>query len=52
LNKILASHPDPSIPKADLLLRLAVASAHMGDRQTADQSLAQLTAAAGPRPSA
>src|SRR4029434_1292398 len=52
LNKILTSHPDPSIPKADLLLLLSCASAHMAARQTADQSLAQITAAAGPRPSA
>jgi len=51
LNKILDSHPDPSIPRSELLLRLAVASARMGDRQSAEQALTKLTSAGGPRPS-
>ena len=50
LNKLLTSHPDPSMPKSELLARLAVAAAHMQDRQTAEQSLAQLATATGPRP--
>jgi len=50
LNKILESHPDPSISKADIVLRLAVASAHMQDRQAADRSLGQLATTTGPRP--
>src|SRR6185436_4195718 len=51
LHKVLTSYPDPSIARTDLLLRLAVASAHMGDRQTAEQALTQFAAASGPRPS-
>jgi outer membrane protein assembly factor BamB len=50
LTRILENHPDPSIPKSELWLRLAVASARMSDRQTAQQSLSQLTSATGPRP--
>jgi outer membrane protein assembly factor BamB len=52
LNKVLTSHPDPSISPADLLLRLAVAAAHIQDRQTAEQALARLNTATGPRPTA
>jgi outer membrane protein assembly factor BamB len=52
LDKILTSYPDSSIPKADLLLRQAVASAHLGDRQAAEQALAQIAASSGPRPPA
>ncbi len=50
LNKILESYPDPSIPRSEILLRLAVASARMGDKQTAQQSLDKLTSVTGPRP--
>jgi hypothetical protein len=50
LTRVLENHPDPSIPKADLWLRLAVASARMTDKQTAQQSLEQLATATGPRP--
>jgi outer membrane protein assembly factor BamB len=50
LTRILENHPDPSIPKAELWLRLAVASSRMNDRQTAQQSLTALTSATGPRP--
>src|SRR5206468_4082276 len=50
LNKIIDSHPDPSIPKAELLARLAVAAGHMQDRQSAERSLEQLATAPGPRP--
>src|SRR5262249_2533776 len=52
LDKILTSYPDSSIPKADVLLRQAVASAHLGDRQAAEQALAQIATVAGPRPPA
>jgi outer membrane protein assembly factor BamB len=52
LTKILDDHPDPSTPKAEILLRLAVAAAHMGDRQAAEQALARLAATEGPRPTA
>lgn len=50
ITRILENHPDPSIPKAELLLRLAVASSRMGDRQTAQQSLGALASVEGPRP--
>lgn len=52
LNKILDRHPDPSIPKTDILLRLAVTSAHMQDRQTAERALSQSLTESGPRPAA
>lgn len=52
LSKIVESYPDPSVPAADIWLRLAVASAHMQDRQAAERSLGQFTSAGGPRPSA
>jgi outer membrane protein assembly factor BamB len=52
LTKILDNHPDPSTPKAQILLRLAVAAAHMGDRQAAEQALTRLAATEGPRPTA
>jgi outer membrane protein assembly factor BamB len=50
LTRILENHPDPSIPRAELYLRLAVASSRMSDRQTMEQSLTALTSATGPRP--
>ena len=50
LTRILERHPDPSMPRADLLLRLAVASARMGDKTTAEQSLAAVGSAPGIRP--
>lgn len=51
LTRILENHPDPSIPKAEIWLRLAVASSRMSDKQTVQQSLTQLVSATGPRPS-
>jgi hypothetical protein len=33
--KVLQLHPDPSVPESDLLLRLAVASARVGDKPSA-----------------
>jgi|GEM_PF-579767 len=50
LSRILERHPDPSMPRGDLLLRLAVASAHMEDKSTADASLARVSSAPGIRP--
>jgi outer membrane protein assembly factor BamB len=50
LSRILERHPDPSIPRGDLLLRLAVASAGMGDKGTATASLAAVASAPGIRP--
>ena len=43
LDKIVTSHPDPSISRADLLLRLAVVNAKAGDGTGARKVLAELT---------
>jgi outer membrane protein assembly factor BamB len=51
LTRVLQNHPDPSIPRAELLLRLAIAAGRMGDKQSADKALADLAAAPGARPS-
>lgn len=48
--KILERHPDPSIPRTEILLRLAIASARIGDRPGAAQWLESLARAPGPRP--
>ena len=50
LTRILDHHPDPSMPRGDLLLRLAVASGRMGDKATAEASLAQVASSPGVRP--
>jgi outer membrane protein assembly factor BamB len=50
-SKVLEEHPDPSIPRTDLLLRLAVAAGRVGDRDGANKYLSELEAASGPRPS-
>ncbi len=50
LNKILERHPDPSVPRAEVLLRLAVASSRVGDKQGAETSLSSIASVAGPRP--
>ncbi len=39
--KILDRHPDPSIPKKDIWLRLAVAAAHVGDIESAQAAIAE-----------
>lgn len=49
-SKIVERHPDPSMPQAELLLRLAVASARVADRETAQRALEQASQAEGPRP--
>ena len=48
--KILERHPDPSIPKSEILLRLAVASAHVGDSVTAKEALRAIPKMPGPKP--
>jgi outer membrane protein assembly factor BamB len=50
LTKILERYPDPSVPRGDILLRLAVASARMGDRETAEAALAALNSEPGIKP--
>ena len=50
LSRILERHPDPSMPRSELLLRLAVASGRMGDKTTADSSLTAIGSAPGVRP--
>jgi len=42
--KVLEIYPDPSVPKRDLWLRLAVASARLGDTAGARKALASLEA--------
>jgi len=46
LRRVLAEHPDPSVPRADLLLRLALACRRCGDAEGAQAAWKQL--AAGP----
>lgn len=48
---ILDQHPDPSIPRADILLRMAVAAAKVGDMTAAEEYVAAIETARGPRPS-
>lgn len=50
-SKILEQHPDPSVPRGEVLLRLAVASARVGDNIAAGELLGELDKAAGPKPS-
>jgi outer membrane protein assembly factor BamB len=49
--KVLEEHPDPSMPRSELLIRLAVAAGRVGDRDGAKKFLADLEATEGPRPS-
>lgn len=49
-SKVLDEHPDPSVSKADLLLRLAVAAGRVGDRDGANKYLAEIDALDGARP--
>src|SRR4051812_25754312 len=48
--KILERHPDPSMPKTEILLRLAVASSHVGDVDTAKRALEAIPLIPGPKP--
>jgi outer membrane protein assembly factor BamB/HEAT repeat protein len=52
LTRILDRHPDPSMPKSGILLRLAVASAHVGDSATAKAAMEAIGQIPGPRPEA
>jgi outer membrane protein assembly factor BamB len=49
LRMVLTEHPDPSIQRADLLIRLVVASARLGDVADARQHLAMLNQLPMPR---
>jgi hypothetical protein len=49
-SQLLEQHPDPSTPRTDILLRLAVASSRVGDTAVAAKSLADLDSATGVRP--
>ncbi|QDU30972.1 outer membrane biogenesis protein BamB [Anatilimnocola aggregata] len=51
LAKIMEQHPDPSMPPSEVLLRLSVASARMGDREAAGKWLTRYASAGGERPS-
>lgn len=49
-SKILEQHPDPSIPRSEVLMRLAVASARVGDSVAAGQMLDEMEKTDGPKP--
>lgn len=50
LTKIIEQYPDPSMPKSEVLLRLGVASARMGDGPAAKKWLMKSASATGERP--
>lgn len=50
LTKVLERYPNPTVPRGEMLLRLAVASGRMGDRQTAEAALAALNGEPGIKP--
>jgi outer membrane protein assembly factor BamB len=50
LNRILTRHPDSSVARSELLVRLAVAAGNLQDRAAAEAALAQVASASGPRP--
>jgi outer membrane protein assembly factor BamB len=47
--KVLA-HPDPTVPRGEVMLRLAVAAAHVGDGATAKAALEAIPKMPGPKP--
>ena len=47
--KVLA-HPDPTVPRGEVMLRLAVAAAHVGDGATAKAALEAIPQMPGPKP--
>ncbi len=47
LAKVLQEYPDPSVSRADVLLRQAVAAARVGDRESAERQLAELKETGG-----
>lgn len=48
--KILERHPDPTVPRGEIMLRLAVAAAHVGDGATAKAAIAAIPQMPGPKP--
>ncbi len=48
--KILERHPDPTVPRGEIMLRLAVAAAHVGDIPTAKAALEAIPQMPGPKP--
>lgn len=49
-SQIIEQHPDPSMPRSELLLRAAVASARVGDAAVAAQAMAAVETDPGVRP--
>ena len=47
--KILV-HPDPTVPRGEVMLRLAVAAAHVGDGATAKAAIEAIPQMPGPKP--
>jgi outer membrane protein assembly factor BamB len=43
-------HPDPTVPRGEVMLRLAVAAAHVGDAATAKAALEAIPQMPGPKP--
>jgi tetratricopeptide (TPR) repeat protein len=48
LRRVIAEYPDPSVPLADVHLKLALASLRVGDRATASRTAAKLDAMGHP----
>ena len=48
--KILERHPDPTVPRGEIMLRLAVAAAHVGDSVTAKAAIEAIPQMPGPKP--
>jgi len=48
--RVLAEHPDTSLPRTDVLLRLAVANARAGDPRSAEAAIAELQPGGPARP--
>ena len=48
--KILDRHPDPTVPRGEIMLRLAVAAAHVGDGVTAKAAIEAIPHMPGPKP--
>jgi outer membrane protein assembly factor BamB len=48
--KILERHPDPTVPRGEIMLRLAVGAAHVGDSATAKAALEAIPQMPGPKP--
>jgi hypothetical protein len=48
LRRVIAEYPDPTVPMADVHLKLALASLRVGDRATASRTAAKLDAMGHP----